>query len=94
MYVDGDRLIVSIDSDLAEVREIAEFVKTRLDFIEGVSFEEDKPASFGSSALFGLLAAMKNSKPKLDIALFNPLGFSLGAMGTLYWEGVEWIKNA
>ncbi|MDR3347095.1 MAG: hypothetical protein LBN32_00625 [Helicobacteraceae bacterium] len=92
MYIDGDRLVVSIDLDLSEVQELAQFVKDRMDFIEGVDLENTKPNLFGSSALFALLASMKVSKPALDIPLFNPDGFDVGAMGIMHWE-VAWTKN-
>ncbi|GHV58835.1 hypothetical protein FACS1894103_1020 [Campylobacterota bacterium] len=92
MYIDGDRLIISIDSDLNEVNELGEFVKSRMEYIEGVDFEQDKPSHFGSSALFALLAAMKTTKPELDIPLFAAGGFDMAEMGVLYWEAA-WIKN-
>ena len=92
MYIDGDRLVVSIDSDLSEVNELCEFVKSRMEYIEVVDFEQEKPSHFGSSALFALLAAMKTTKPELDVPLFAEGGFDLAEMGVLHWRAA-WTKS-
>lgn len=92
MYIDGDRLVVSLHSDLLEVQELAAFIKDRLEFIDGIDLEEEHPDEFGSSALFQLLAALKATKPELHIPLFESKGFAMDKMGTFYW-GAAWTKN-
>ncbi len=92
MYIDGDRLVVSIEADLNEVQELAAFAKPRLEFIDGIDFEEEAPESFGSSALFQLLASLKKSKPDLEIALFDTKDYTLGQLGIFRW-GEAWTKN-
>lgn len=86
MYIDGDRLVVSIEADLTEVQELSEFVKTRLEFIEGIDFEEEAPTFFGSSALFQLLYSLKKTKPDLQIPLFDTKGFEIEHMGIFRWS--------
>ncbi|MDR2906259.1 MAG: hypothetical protein LBU73_09955 [Helicobacteraceae bacterium] len=92
MYIDGDRLTVALDSDLAEVIDIASFVKERIDFIEGVDLEGEAREEFMTSAIFQLLCAMKVAKPSLDIPLFSSEGLALKKFGVLHWEAA-WTKN-
>ncbi|GHV06730.1 hypothetical protein AGMMS50229_12070 [Campylobacterota bacterium] len=92
MYIDGDRLVVSIDSDLSEVQELFSFIKPRLEFIEGIDIDGGDHDSFMSSSLFGLLASMKVSKPTLDIPLFDDESFTLSGVGKLRWEA-PWTKS-
>lgn len=84
MYIDGDRVVISNQLDLSEVVELAEFVKTRLEFIEGVDIEEENLEDFGTSALFALLASLKKTKPELDIPVLKQ--YKSERFGTFNWD--------
>lgn len=84
MYIDGDRVVVSNELDLSEVMEFAQFVKERLDYIDGVDIEEENLENFGTSALFALLASLKKTKPDLDIPILKE--FNSEKFGTFNWS--------
>lgn len=88
MQFDGDALNLSWDMTLDEVAEAAEFIKSRLEYIEEIDFE-DQPRAFAvTSALFALLAAIKKSKPDIRIPLLDGGTASFEGFGTMKWVGV------
>ena len=84
MTIDGDVLEIDLYIEYDEVRELHEFVKTRLQYIEEINVERGKD-EIGSSALFQLLFALKKAKPSLKIPLIDDGKISLKEFGTLYW---------
>ena len=83
MYIDGDRLNISMDLTLDDVVELKKFVESRLDYIEEIGFEDEEEGGFVTAALFQFLASLKKTKPQIRIALIDA-PFDAGAMGTYH----------
>lgn len=86
MYIDGDVLVISAEMDTSDVEELKNFVESRLEFIEEIVFEEEEPATFGSSSIFQLLFAIKKSKPDLKIPVVDNDCSLFKNLGTIKWN--------
>ena len=83
MIVDGENIILSLDSDRDEIISVYEFIKPRLEFIESINFEEDTPLV--SSLLIQLLVSVKNSNPEIRISVLDDAVLSQ-RYGVLNWK--------
>ncbi|MBE0497191.1 MAG: hypothetical protein IBX45_12305 [Campylobacterales bacterium] len=84
MTIDGDVLEIDTDMALDDVAELANFVKTRLEYIEEIAVLGEKE-DVQTSALYALLFAIKRAKPSLNIPLIDAPSLELGTFGTLHW---------
>ena len=84
MTIDGDVLEIDLDIDIDDVKELKEFVSTRLEYIEEIKVE-NATGSFLTSSVLQLLFSMKKTKPSLKIPLIEtPL--TLNKYGKLHWK--------
>jgi hypothetical protein len=83
MTIDGDVLEIDFDIDIDEVKELKEFVSTRLEYIEEIKVE-NATNPFLTSSILQLLFSMKKTKPSLNIEILSePL--ILDTYGKLHW---------
>jgi hypothetical protein len=83
MTIDGDVLEIDLDIDIDEVKELKEFVSTRLEYIEEIQVG-NATNPFLTSSLLQLLFSMKKTKPSLKIPILDaPL--TLDTYGKLHW---------
>ena len=83
MTIDGDVLEIDLDIDIDDVKELKEFVSTRLDYIEEISVE-NATNPFLTSSLLQLLFSMKKTKPSLKIPILED-ALTLDTYGKLHW---------
>lgn len=83
MTIDGDVLEIDLDIDIDEVKELKEFVSTRLDYIEEIKVE-NATNPFLTSSIFQLLFSMKKTKPSLNIPILDD-ALTLDTYGKLHW---------
>ena len=83
MTIDGDVLEIDLDIDIDDVKELKEFVSTRLDYIEEISVE-NASNPFLTSSLLQLLFSMKKTKPSLKIPILED-ALTLDTYGKLHW---------
>lgn len=92
MIVDGERLIISADMDLAEVGELKNFIEPRLEYIEEIVAEDDKTV-FMTSSLIQLLVSIKLNKPSMKIPMIEEQPYDVAPYGKIYWK-LPWTKNS
>ncbi|MDD5053403.1 MAG: hypothetical protein PHO27_11780 [Sulfuricurvum sp.] len=83
MLFDGDALTLSLDMSMEEIREFEAFVRPRLEYIETIEIEGEKPLK--SSALLALLVSLKRSRPELSIPFLDKRKIHMDVYGTLHW---------
>jgi hypothetical protein len=87
MIIDGENLILSIDSFGVEADEILAFIKPRLEYIDEISFEEEiSKESPITTQLLQFLISLKKSKPSLKIDLIDTLSFESVTSGMVTWS--------
>ncbi len=84
MTIDGDVLQIELDDDLEAVKELKDFVKERLEYIDEIIVVGERD-TFSTSALFQLLMSIKKSKPDMKIPLIDEGNVTLDQYGKLYW---------
>lgn len=83
MTIDGDVLEIDLDIDIDDVKELKEFVSSRLEYIEEIKVE-NATNPFLTSSILQLLFSMKKTKPSLNIPILDaPL--TLDTYGKLHW---------
>ena len=87
MIIDGENLILSIDSFGVEADEILAFIKPQLEYIDEISFEEEiSKESPITTQLLQFLISLKKSKPSLKIDLIDTLSFESVTSGMVTWS--------
>lgn len=84
MQIDGDTLILEADMTPEEVSDVARFIRSNINSIEGLEvnapFEE-----WNSSVLLSLLVSAKKTKPTLHIPVLEEREINNSLFGTLNW---------
>lgn len=83
MLFDGDVLTIEAELSLDEIREFEQFVRSRIDYIETIEVDMEKPLQ--SSALLAILISLKRTRPDLKIPLIDNGKTTSEAYGTLHW---------
>ena len=87
MIIDGENLILSIDSFGVEADEILALIEPRLEYIDEISFEEEiSKESPITTQLLQFLISLKKSKPSLKIDLIDTLSFESVTSGMVTWS--------
>lgn len=83
MLFDGDVLTIEAEMSLDEIREFEQFVRSRLEYIETIEIEAEKPLQ--SSALLAILISLKRTRPDVKIPFIDNGKTISEAYGTLHW---------
>jgi hypothetical protein len=83
MLFDGDVLTIEAELSLDEIREFEQFVRSRIDYIETIEIDMEKPLQ--SSALLAILISLKRTRPDLKIPLIDNGKTTSEVYGTLHW---------
>lgn len=83
-HIEGDTLNLSWEMTLEELKELKEFLSTKLSYIEAIEVEgEGEPAT---SALLQLLFSLKKSKPEMVIPVLEGVDTCFGSFGRIGWK--------
>lgn len=83
MELHGNTLTVGSGLGMEEIRELEQFVRSRLDEIGRIEVEAE--TLLQSSALIALLVSLKRSRPELEIPFLEQKKVVSSACGTLHW---------
>lgn len=83
MTIDGDVLEIDLDIDIDDVKELKEFVSSRLEYIEEIKVE-NASNPFLTSSILQLLFSLKKTKPSLSIPILDDF-LTLDTYGKLHW---------
>lgn len=87
MEFDGDALIVDLGMSMDEIKELEEFLRSKLDYVSSILIR-DKSASC-SGALLALLASTKKSAPAVSIEFLEGGEFFSQLYGAVDWRCYE-----
>lgn len=84
MEFDGDALIIDLGMGMDEIKELEEFLRSKLDYVSSIVIR-DKNASC-SGALLALLASVKKSAPTVSVEFFEGGEFFSQLYGAVDWR--------
>jgi hypothetical protein len=84
MYIDGDRLVVPIDTKIEDIDELLDFILPRLEYIEVIDFES-QTSFFETSSFIAFLVSIKKTKPSIKISIFDLKEYDSKEFGKMNW---------
>ena len=84
MYIDGDRLVIPIDTKIEDIDVLLDFVLPRLDYIEVIDFDS-QTSFFETSSFISFLVSLKKTKPSIKIAMFDKKEYDSLEFGKMNW---------